>query len=248
MEIIKREKLLFNETIDLGEFGIIYQPKLKDFLNEFSYERFKRAFSVRKDLYIDEDNEDYNKIENFDLIFYLNVLEDLVISLNLLYRADGISIEASNEKDLRTIRIAIKSNEKTYYINRENYTRFSDMILVVLHDKENVVKEEEEISEELSEIEKKIARKRREYERKKAKKEAEQKNKEEPITIFDLANYIIHENGTTFNYQNVLELTIYQLINTFTLYRQKEGYNFFMNCRSSGLKIEDETKHWFFNK
>ena len=77
----------------------------------------------------------------------------------------------------------------------------------------------------------------------------EQKNKEEPITIFDLANYIIHENGTTFNYQNVLELTIYQLINTFTLYRQKEGYNIFMDYKTSGqFKMEEEGKHWFFNK
>jgi hypothetical protein len=151
-------------------------------------------------------------------------------------------------KDFRFIRFIIKSNEKTCYIDRESYTRFSDMILVILHDKENIVKEEEEISEELSEIEKKIRRKRREFEKKKAEKEAEQGIEKEPITIFDLANYIVHENGTTFNYQDVLELTIYQLINTFTLYRQKEGYNFLMDCRSSGLKIEDKIKHWFFEE
>jgi hypothetical protein len=64
-----------------------------------------------------------------------------------------------------------------------------------------------------------------------------------------LANYIIHTDGTTFTYQNIQELTIYQLKNTFQMYSLKESYNTFMQYKTSGsFEIDEERKHWFFNK
>ena len=70
-ELIPRAKLLFGQAIELKDFGIVYPPKVKLFLEELEYGRFKRAFSVRKDLYIEQDNEDYDKLRDFDLVIYL---------------------------------------------------------------------------------------------------------------------------------------------------------------------------------
>ena len=243
-ELIPREKLLFGRPIELKDFGIIYPPKIKLFLDELEYGKFKRVFSVRKELYIDEDNEDYEKLRDFDLIIYMNLMEDLISSLKVLYKTDDIKIAMADKMDVSSIRIIV-NNE--YYINRDNYTKFADLILITLHEGNNVA--EVEVKKELTEIELKMEKRRKEFERKKALKEAQKKKEEDTITIFDLANYIIHTDGSTFDYEKVLNLTVYQLINTFNLYRQKEGYSTFMDYKTSGnFQIEENMEHWFFGK
>ena len=50
MELINKKLLLFAQSIDIPNFGTIYPPKLRDFL-EFHYGKFKSF--VRRLLYID---------------------------------------------------------------------------------------------------------------------------------------------------------------------------------------------------
>lgn len=241
MELIEHGKLLFSPTIDLGEFGVVHQPTLRDFLN-FDYYAFKRAISIRKDAYIEYLPEDDDDFTDFEFLICMNCLVDLINALKILYRTDEIELNRN------PVSIVVKNDKGSYRIDRDNYTRFADLILILLHEGNNIKNEEEK--RELDEIEKKMERKRREFERKKAKREAELKEneKKEPMTIFDIANYVMHVNDK-FNYQNILDLTIYQLINTYSLYFQKEKYNTFMMYKTSGnFKIEDEVNHWFFNK
>mgnify|MGYP003302518958 FL=1 len=50
-------------------------------------------------------------------------------------------------------------------------------------------------------------------------------------------------------YNNILDLTVYQIMNTFKLYQAKEVYKTNMDYRTSGnFKIEEEISHWFFKK
>ena len=66
--------------------------------------------------------------------------------------------------------------------------------------------------------------------------------------MFDLAYYLIHIDSK-YTYDYVLDLTIYQLINSYQIYHQKENYDLFVRYKTNGnFKIEDELKHWFFNK
>ena len=93
-----------------------------------------------------------------------------------------------------------------------------------------------------------MERKKREFERKKRLREIEQNKDKKQIGIFDLANYLIHVDSK-YTYDNVLDLTIYQLINSYQIYQQKENYDLFVKYKTNGnFKIEDELKHWFFNK
>lgn len=249
MKLIDSKTLLFNLPLKTNDFGIIYQPKLKDFL-EFDYVKFKTIFSVRKELYFDEDNIDgYDKIKDFDIIIFANLLNDLISSVKLLYKTDDVSINCKHD-DVENIGILIKQDGETYFINRNNFTEFANLILILLHEGNNIA--EKEVKKELDEIELKIEKRKKEFERKKAKREAElrrENNKdEEPLTIFDLANYVIHNNNK-YDYENVLELTIYQLMNTFTLYNQKDGYEVFIRYKTSGnFNIDQDIGHWFFNK
>lgn len=245
MELIDRKLLLFGQPIDIPNFGTIYPPKLSDFL-KFDYSKFKASFSVRKDIYIDNTNDDYDKIKDFDLIIFTNMMDNLIQSLKILYKTDKIEFEPPKDNDIDSIAISINVDDNKYYLNRNNYTEFADMILITLHEGNNIA--DEGVKKELTEIELKMERKRREFERKKRLKEIEQNKDKDQLTIFDLANYLIHTDSK-FNYENVLNLTIYQLINSFQLYQQRENYNLFMKYKTSGnFKIEDDIKHWFFNK
>lgn len=147
-----------------------------------------------------------------------------------------------------SIKIIIKQDNNEYIINRENYTEFANIILILLHEGNNIA--DEEVRKDLDETELLILKRRKAFERKQAKKEAElrKQSKEEPMSIFDIANYIIHCDNK-FDYQGVLDLTIYQLINSCNIYTKKENYGYSMDYRTSGqFKIEDKLNHWFFDK
>ena len=260
MRLIKEEKLLFGLPIEIPNMGTIYQPTMRDFIDKnFDIQKFIRAFSIKAELIF----EDATDLKNFDVFLYQLsmkipekelLMTDLIESLKLLYKTDEVKLIMLKPNDINAICISIEvieNNEnKTYYINRDNYDDFANIILITLDINKNIV--DEKIREELSEIEIKIEKRRREFEKKKAKREAElnkqNKNREEEsITLYDLANYIIHADNSQFNYQNVLDLTIYQLKNTFNLYKQKENYKIFMDYKTSGqFKIDDNINHWFF--
>ena len=247
-ELIKKDRLLFGMPIDLKEFGIIHQPKLYDFL-DFDYGQFKTVFSIRKEtlLFLDEQQEGYDLLKDFDFIMMLNLSETFCKALKLLYKTNDIKLDYKYG-DIESTKIIINANDNTYYIDRNNYTKFADLILITLHEGNNIA--DEELKEELDEVELEIAKRRRAFERKKAKREAELRKQsgEEPTTIFDMANYIIHCDSK-FDYESVLNLTVYQLINSFNLYHLKENYKHMMDCKTSGnFKIEENIAHWFFGK
>ena len=248
MELIDRKLLLFGQPINIPNFGTVYPPKLRDFLT-FDYSRFKIAISIRKDIYLDNTSEGYDKIKDFDILVASNITENLIQTLKLLYKTDDVKLEPPKKGDINSIQISIKSNDNIYYINRNNYTEFADYILIMLHEGNNIANVE--VKKELTEIELKMERKRREFEKKKRKREAElnkEKEDKEQLTLFDLANYLVHYDSK-FTYENVLDLTVYQLINSYQLYHQKENYDLFIKYKTSGnFQIEDEIKHWFFNK
>lgn len=245
-ELISKEKLLFGLPINIPNMGTIYQPKLRDFVNnDFNYAKFKGVFSIKKDMFLEDTNEDYDKIKDFDLIIYMNLIEDLIKSLKLLYKTDEIKIGELRSNDLSSIKILIKANEEVYCLDRENYAEFANRVLILLYSGNNVA--EEEVKEELDEIELKMLKKRREFEKKKQKNKPKE-NDDNGVTIYDIANYIIHVDNK-YNYDSVLDLTIYQLINSYYLYHQKENYNIFMDYKTSGqFKIEEKIEHWFTNK
>ena len=255
MELIKKEKLLFGLPIEIKDMGVIYQPKLRDFIDkDFDIQKFIRAFSIKAELIL----ENAENIKDFDVFIYqlsLNLpkenllITDLIDSLKLLYRTDKVDLIMLKPNDINSVCVLIEVNDNKYYINRDNYEDFANIVLITLDINKNIA--DKKLKEELSEIELKMEKKRKEFEKRRAKEEAklrEQKGEEEKsITLYDLANYIIHTDNSQFNYQSVLDLTIYQLKNTFNLYKQKENYKIFMDYKTSGqFKMDDDISHWFF--
>lgn len=246
MKLIDNKILLFGLPFKSKEFGTIYQLKLRDFL-EFDYINFKSIFTLRKDLFFDEDSKDYDLIKDLDILFLTGQINRFIEILKLLYKTEEIKLDTKHN-DVDSIKIIIKQDNNEYIINRENYTEFANIILILLHEGNNIA--DEEVRKDLDETELLILKRRKAFEKKQAKKEAElrKQSKEEPMSIFDIANYIIHCDNK-FDYQSVLDLTIYQLINSCNIYTKKENYGYSMDYRTSGqFKIEDKLNHWFFDK
>lgn len=258
MKLITKEKLLFGLPIEIKDMGTVYQPKIKDFLDkDFNIQKFIRAFNIKANLFL----ENAENVKNFDIfIFQLSLnlpkeellVTELIDSLKLLYRTDDVDLIMLDKKDMNSVCISIKvtenNEEKIYYINRDNYDNFANIILVLMDLGNNTV--DVKLTEELNEIDLKIAQRKAEFEKRKAEREAKiNKDKEKnDITIYDLMNYIIHTDNSQFNYYDMLDMTIYQIKNTFNMYRQKESYNLYMRYKTSGqFKMEDDINHWFFN-
>lgn len=256
MKLIKDEILLFGLPIKIKKIGTIYQPTLKDYINNnIDIQNFMGLFNIKIDLLV-ENSED---LKNFDF-FLLQMIQgekgnlyifQLIKYLKLLYRTDEVKLVEMKDKDLNSIGISIKVENEEYFINRENYDNLVEIISIMLGNGNNI--KEKELKDELNEIDLKIAKRRKEFERKKAMREARLKKenieKDNSLTILDIINYIIHTDNSQYNYDNILDLTVYQIMNTFKLYQAKEVYKTNMDYRTSGnFKIEEEINHWFFKK
>ena len=225
MKLIKEEKLLFGLPIKIKNLGTIYQPTLKDYIdNNINIEDFRGIFGLKIDLLVDNSEG----LKNFDF-FILQIMQNkkgalyitqLIKYLKILYKTDNVELINTKEEDLNSIGILVKKDNEEFFINRENYDGLTEVISIMLYNGNNI--KEKEIKEELNEIDLKIAKRKREFEKRKAEKEKRQNKDNEALTILDLVNYIIHTDNSQYDYNSILNLTIYQIINTFKLYQMKE--------------------------
>lgn len=253
MELIKREKLLFNFPINIPNLGTIYQPKIKDFINkDFDMEKMIRAFSIDIEKIIPGMKE--KGLTNFDffLVQLMQVLQpnyegttdnllinELSIALKILYRTDNIKINLDNNELIV---------DDKYSINRESYDVLCKYIKIIFDIEENKKEEKTKEQKDLDDI---FEKRKREFEERR-KKELEElgvkEEEKEGYNMYDYMDYIIHCDNTIYDYESILELTIYQIKNTFIKYRKKENYETYMKYKCGGFKMDFDEPHWFFNK
>lgn len=95
MKLIDNKILLFGLPFKSKEFGTIYQLKLRDFL-EFDYINFKSIFTLRKDLFFDEDSKDYDSIKDLDILFLTGQINRFIEALKLLYKTEEIKLDTKH--------------------------------------------------------------------------------------------------------------------------------------------------------
>lgn len=238
MHLIKNKpNLLFGLPITLENYlGIIYQPTLKEIIDKgISIEDIYFPFTLDKELCVGE-----NGIFETLLLLHITrqdtqIIEKLKRSLRILYKTDDV------ELNLNTQTIVI---DKKYTLNASNYDYLckvvADIFMVNLFQIQKKYDEiRKENNREKSELEKKLERLR--------KKSAERrKNRGDTFDIIDMSNYLIH-NSESCTYESVLNMTVWQIKNSFSLYNKKENFDMEKRYRTSGnFKINEEFKHWFF--
>lgn len=196
------------------------------FENNIDYDEFVRPFLIRIDLF----DFKVDGLCDFDLFFSSfnesdELLNLLIDKLKILYRTDNV-------KAISSIRIIIVNDK--IMINRENYTYLADVALEMMYATKIKPKKTQ------SKYKNKYLQATWEKLQKYRKKEEEKKS----LQLSDILNTLIHISNN-FDYDKVLNLTYYQVMNSYITLTKKIGYDEFMMYKTSGqFKIEQNVKHW----
>lgn len=271
---VHEEKLYFGLPIKLNNEVCIYQPTLREILeNDFSFEELIEPFMTldKQNFSSEKDNENLN---NFDIFFlqilmaYIEVLKkDEEIKLSDWLNSpisDGLVIKRlikvfkflfrTEDIDLHICKGILDSPEdnyilinKSYKIDRDTYEDIK-WIVCDIFDTDMKIEKKAPVSEEEDKLAKLFAQKKAQYEKEYGREAKTGKNKDK-ITIFTLVNYIVNNKYSQYDYNSVQDLTIYQVKNTFKYYQSQEVYDIDMQYRTSGqFKMDKKSEHWFFDK
>ena len=231
----------FGLDIPLEKYGLgkIRQPKIIDFLSkDIEMDNFFYPF-VMNDIIVgqSEEKESVLKLKDSigDLTFLLincmqsgrnDILISIKDSLEFLY-GDKMTI---------TDKLTIKIGDVE--IDNSNFPMLCSVILEMLKIDKSKLKFDKPIKKEMSAIEKEFERRRREYEKRLGK----EKN-EKDLTILDMANISIHTSN--FKYEDILNMTLYQLKNSFDVLTKKDVYDTaVMYMVSPKFEVKDKQEHW----
>lgn len=208
-----------------NKLGKIYQPTIKYLIeNDIDSVDFIKPFYIcRIDLIENADKE----LKDFDIFFsqQKELLNELIKRLKILYRTEDIEVKES----IRAIIV-----DDRFLINRDNYTYLADIVLEMMYaTREKPKKKEVKYTNPyLQETWEKLQKYR------------EQQEKKNELQIADIMNMLIHM-GDGFDYDKVLNLTYYQMMNSYITLRIKDGYKEFMMYKTSGqFNIEKDIKNW----
>ena len=278
--MLDQQVLLFGLPIKLNEKVTLYQPTLNEIFEKgILLEKIIEPFIALDKGRFEQESEN-NKICNFDILFvqiiigYMQFLTEekkntsitewikseksdwliikrLIEILKFLFRTNDVMLIISDgEKVLEDLENNYILVNKSYKIDRNTFEDLKSLVCEVLDVDIDISKEAPiKKSKEEEELDRLFEERKKAYEKKYKKKRQRDKNKDN-LTIFTLINYIIHYEYTQYNYNNIKELTIYQIKNTFKYYHGQEMYDIDMKYRTSGnFKMDKKsTDHWFFDK
>lgn len=235
---------LFGLDIKLDKYGLgtIRQPRLRDFiLRDDSLEMFYMPFLyvdmiVGKSKYKDEVRKIINENGAFNFLLKtcvetsnLSVLFVLQESFKFLYGTENVKFGEDAD---------IVIND-TIHINNDNFNVITDVVFEMLKVDRSKIKfdEDKDLYEGLSD--EMLEAKRKFLERNKIKNK-----QEDTMTILDVANIVIHSKGV--DYENVLNMTIYQLKNSFEVLNKKESFDISTLYRISPKfdMSKEKYEHW----
>lgn len=236
---------LFGLDIPLNDYGlgVIKQPKLIDYISKgIDIETFYLPFVMNEIILSqseleqrDEINKLKDRIGSLDFMIIncyqskrFDVIDSLIQALKLLYNNDNIKITES-------LNLLVDNIE----INNSNFDILVNVVLEMMKVDKSKLKFDKPKKKEMSELEKEMERRRQKY-----LEMTNNKKKDEPLTLADLSNIVIHSG--LFKYEDVLNMTVYQLKNSFDVLNKKEAFDINMLHRVSPKfdMSKEKYEHW----
>lgn len=232
----KPECLLFGSNIKLnGLLGEIVQPKLKDFLeHDMAINDFISPYYLIASANVENGGIEKPLLSLLAINLQLSkegrdaILDKFLVSLSMLYK--GFKLEMLEFED--SIVIAIKeSDEIKYLIDDDNFIDLCEAVMDMF--KIKVEKEDADLDllDAPPEIIEKIKKGRKEF-------RAKQREKKNNLEFFDMCNELIHINNE-YNYDKVLNMTIWQIKNSYSILTVKNAQDNYVNSGSVQWKAED---------
>ena len=233
---VKAESLLFGGNIKLnGLLGEIVQPKLKDFIeHDIAINDFISPFYLIVSAYVENGGIDKPLLSLIAINIQLSrdgrdtILDNFLVSLSMLYK--GFKLEMLEFED--SIVIAIKeSDEIKYLIDDDNFIDLSEAVMDMFKNKKKKEDADLDLLDAPPEIIEKIKKGRKEF-------RAKQREKKNNLEFFDMCNELIHINNE-YNYDKVLNMTIWQIKNSYSILTVKNAQDNYVNSGSVQWKAED---------
>ena len=221
--------------------GQLHQPTIKNLLeNQITVEQLIQPFSMRVDLLdISQDQlaDLLVQLVDFDLFFLKDDEDDYILkigdtpsmymllqSLKILYNTSNVELKYDDEE--------IHVDDKVI-IDRNNFTYLADVVLEMFHSKKPVKEKATVFKSKIKQqIWEKLQKNRKEQEKKKE------------FLMGDIINVVVHATGYV-PYREVLDMTYYQLINSYSVMMQISGYDEYLQFKtSSKFELKEDRKHW----
>ena len=208
-----------NIPLNNHKLGVIKQLTLNDFIDlDIEMNDFIQPFILNKKIMLNRSSDIDKLLEDIGDLSFLFLYEQLSKQpiVSMLLKSLSVIYNSNVYVDKKTIAIIVEDNNTT--ITDDNFNILSNVVCEMMGIDRNDI-EVPEIKEEMSDIEKEFERRRQKYlEMQKGNKP----KKNEGYTILDIANIIIHSSD--FSYDEVFNLTIYQLKNSFRVLMKKDNY------------------------
>lgn len=236
MHLIKnKDNLMFARPIKLDrKLGVIYQPQLKDLVdNNIKIEELWSPFVVDDfisfnqgkfktliDLHMARENKDF--------------IPNLIKSLKILYKTENVKLKIFERK------IVINDD---LILDNENYDYLCEVVADIF------MLDLKDIQSKYDEIRKKNDKPKTERDKRieEAKARSRKYRQDDYFGLTDMVNYLIHSTEK-YTYENILNMTVWQIKNSFNLYQKKEMYDIDKRYQTSGNfdMGKEKMKHWFF--
>ena len=213
-----------NIPLSSYDLGIIRQLTLNEFIDlNIDINEFVQPFLLNKKILLNNDekvDKVLNDIKDLSFLFLYEqltnypILNNLLKSLTMIYKTDDIYID----KDKIFIVINNGINNTRCIINDENFHILSTVVCEMIGIEKSEIPQVKP-SREMTELENEFERRRQKYLQ---MQQGNKPKKNEGYTILDIANIVIHFSG--FTYDEVFNMTIYQIKNSFKVLAKKDSY------------------------
>lgn len=222
--------------------GIVHQPKYKNLVeNDLDLEVLLKPFLMKKEMLIGE-NDEFNKIfkelGDYGCLFVIDeqcpeskVIENLIQSFKLLYNTDDVHVNPNT--NFTHIKQLYKGEVIEIIIDVEKYSLLSDLIYEIF--KMDKPKFEDRSKMDETDLE---------FERRRNKNKKKSKKKEKVTKLHDVINFIIHCDEFSGSYDEIGEMTIFQIKNTYETLVAKHNFEYYNMLKVnqfdvSKMKCED---------
>ena len=203
--------------------GVIKQLTLNDFIDlNIEMNDFIQPFVLNKKVMLNKNSEVDRILESIKDLSFLFLYEQLtkqpiitilLKSLSIIYNSDNIYV------DKKSMAIVVENSDNTITtISDDNFSILSTVVCEMMGIDRNDI-DIPEPKEEMNDIEKEFERRRQKY---LEMQNGNKAKKSEGYTILDIANIVIH--SANFSYDEVFNMTIYQLKNSFRILMRKDNY------------------------
>lgn len=198
-------------------------------LGEEEYGKLITPFTLSKEILLENPNTDIFLLDIYSLDEFRTELEYLIKALKLFFNTSDIELW-NNGQNLEII------INKNLFLDGNKFEKLRKIILKTNNTRE-LTKEDLKKTEEKS-FSFKDNKLKSEWqlfmeERRRKKESKNEKKKDRATNIINVYNFI--SNCNNIDYKMPLELTIYQLYNSYNNYHIKDNYNYTMRIATSGM-------------